>query len=133
LKRAAENWLRKFRAPAVQPPMVVKRSLRKPYFLVFTANTGNVVRITNHPAAIQNCDIGHQNNITSRYFLSGRHDRFLKVLDMIQNYLPQTNAAQSNCKKHLRIIFPSADISCTGKPIALEQSKTAMHVFQLLP
>ena len=77
----------------------------------------------------------HQNNITSRYFLTGQSmTDVLKVLDLIQKYLPVSERTQAKryAKKQLAHYFALTSdkiYHVYGKPyIALEQSKRAMDM-----
>src|SRR5450432_4672925 len=142
-----KNWLLEIaRSQLIQPPaMVVKRSVYESLGSFYAVHYGEDwemwVRIAAHyPVAHSPRKLAlyrvHQNNITSRYFLSGQSmTDVLKVLDLIQNYLPPNERAKAKryTKKHLSSYFAYTSdkiYHVFGKPyIALEQSKraVAMH------
>jgi len=77
----------------------------------------------------------HQNNITSRYFLSGQAmTDAMKVVDMIQEFVPpgERRRVKYFAKRHLAHYFSyTADkiYHVYGNPkVALEQSKRAMGI-----
>jgi glycosyltransferase involved in cell wall biosynthesis len=142
-----QNWLHEIaRSQLIQPPaMVVKRSVYESLGSFYAVHYGEDwemwVRIAAHyPVAHSPRNLAlyrvHQNNITSRYFLSGQSmTDVLKVLDLIQNFLPPNERASAKryTKKHLSRYFAYTSdkiYHVFGKPyIALEQSKraVAMH------
>ena len=139
-----KNWLLDIaRSSFIQPPaMVVKRSVYEKLGGFFAVHYGEDwemwVRIAAHyPVAHSPKKLAlyreHQNNITSRSFLSGQSmTDIMKVVDIIQNYLPPEEKAQIKqySKKHLSHYFAyTADkiYHVYGKPdLALMQSKRAM-------
>jgi glycosyltransferase involved in cell wall biosynthesis len=140
------NWLHEIaRTQLVQPPaMVVKRYVYEKLGGFYGVHYGEDwemwVRIAaNYPVAHSPKKLAlyrvHQDNITSRYFLTGQSmTDALKVVDMIQDYLPQNERAGAKrfTKKHLAHYFAYTSdkiYHLYGKPrIALEQSKRAMDM-----
>jgi glycosyltransferase involved in cell wall biosynthesis len=138
------NWLLEIAASQlIQPPaMVVKRSVYEKLGSFYAVHYGEDwemwVRIAAHyPVAHSPKKLAlyrvHQSNITSRYFLSGQSiTDVLKVVDMIQEYLPQNERTRIKqfTKKHLAHYFSYSSDKIYhqyGKPyVALEQSKRAM-------
>jgi glycosyltransferase involved in cell wall biosynthesis len=138
------NWLPEIaRSQLIQPPaMVVKRSVYENLGGFFAVHYGEDwemwVRIAAHyPVAHSPKKLAlyreHLNNITSRSFLSGQSmTDVMKVVDIIQNYLPQNERGRIKrfTKKHLSHYFAyTADkiYHVYGKPqLALEQAKRAM-------
>jgi glycosyltransferase involved in cell wall biosynthesis len=138
------NWLYQIaRSQLIQPPaMVVKRSVYEKLGSFYAVHYGEDwemwVRIAAHyPVAHSPRNLAlyrvHQNNITSRYFLTGQSmTDVLKVLDLIQDFLPPGERAKAKrfTKKHLAYYFAySSDkiYHVFGEPfVALEQSKRAM-------
>jgi glycosyltransferase involved in cell wall biosynthesis len=141
-----DNWLLEIaRAQLVQPPaMVVRRSVYEKLGGFYAVHYGEDwemwVRIAaNYPVAHSPKKLAlyrvHQNNITSRYFLSGQAiTDALKVVDMIQKFVPQKERSYVKrfARKHLAHYFSyTADkiYHIYGKPkVALEQSKRAMGI-----
>jgi glycosyltransferase involved in cell wall biosynthesis len=139
-----KNWLIEIaRSQLIQPPaMVVKRSVYEKLGGFFGVHYGEDwemwVRIAaNYPVAHSPKKLAlyrvHQNNITSRYFLSGQSmTDVLKVVDMIQKYLPpgERAGAKHFAKKHLAHYFSHTSdkmYHVYGKPyVALEQSRRAL-------
>jgi glycosyltransferase involved in cell wall biosynthesis len=141
-----DNWLHNIaRSQLIQPPaMVVKRSVYERLGSFYAVHYGEDwemwVRIAAHylvahsPRKLALYRV-HQNNITSRYFLSGQSmTDVLKVLDLIQNYLPPNERQQAKryTKKHLAHYFAYTSdkiYHVFGEPyVALEQSKRAMRM-----
>jgi glycosyltransferase involved in cell wall biosynthesis len=138
------NWLLEIASSQlVQPPaMVVKRFVYEKLGGFFAVHYGEDwemwVRITAHyPIAHSPKKLAlyrvHQNNITSRYFLSGQSiTDVMKVIDIIQNYVPPNERARVKhfAKRHLAHYFAHTTdriYHVYGKPhVALEQSKRAM-------
>ncbi len=139
-----KNWLPKIaRTQLIQPPaMVVKRSVYEKLGSFYAVHYGEDwemwVRIAAHYAVAHSPKLlalyrVHQNNITSRYFLTGQSiTDVLKVLDLIQEFLPVSERAQAKryTKKQLAHYFALTSdkiYHVYGEPyIALEQSKRAM-------
>jgi glycosyltransferase involved in cell wall biosynthesis len=138
------NWLLEIaRSQLVQPPaMVVKRSVYEKLGGFYAVHYGEDwemwARIAAHyPVAHSPKKLAlyrvHQNNITSRYFLSGQSmTDAMRVVDIIQTYLPPNERARIKhfAKKHLAHYFSHTSdkiYHVYGKPqVALEQSKRAM-------
>ena len=141
-----KNWLGEIaRAQLIQPPaMVVKRQVYEKLGSFYGVHYGEDwemwVRIAaNYPVAHSPKKLAlyrvHQSNITSRYFLSGQSiTDVLKVVDMIQEFLPKNERAQVKrfTKKHLSHYFAYTSdkiYHVYGQPhVALEQSKRAMSM-----
>jgi glycosyltransferase involved in cell wall biosynthesis len=141
-----KNWLSEIaRAQLIQPPaMVVKRPVYEKLGSFYGVHYGEDwemwVRIAaNYPVAHSPKKLAlyrvHQSNITSRYFLSGQSiTDVLKVVDMIQEFLPENERARVKrfTKKHLAHYFSYTSdkiYHMYGRPyIALEQSKRAMNM-----
>jgi glycosyltransferase involved in cell wall biosynthesis len=139
-----DNWLYQIaRSQLIQPPaMVVKRSVYEKLGSFYAVHYGEDwemwVRIAAHYPVVhspRNLALYrvHQNNITSRYFLTGQSmTDVLKVLDLIQNFLPVNDRAGAKryTKKHLALYFAYTSdkiYHVFGEPyVALEQSKRAM-------
>jgi glycosyltransferase involved in cell wall biosynthesis len=140
------NWLHDIaRSQLIQPPaIVVRRSVYEKLGSFYAVHYGEDwemwVRIAaNFPVAHSPRILAlyrvHQNNITGRYFLSGQSiTDVLKVLDLIQNFLPpgERAAAKRYTKKNLSHYFAYTSdkiYHVSGEPyIALEQSKRAMYM-----
>ena len=138
------NWLFEIaKSQLVQPPaMVVKRFVYEKLGSFYAVHYGEDwdmwVRIAaNYPVAHSPEKLAlyrvHQNNITSRYFISGQAmTDAVKVVSMIQNYVPadQKKQVKRFAMKHLAHYFSyTADkiYHVYGHPaVALEQSKRAM-------
>lgn len=138
------DWLPQIaRTQLIQPPaMVVKRSVYEKLGSFYAVHYGEDwemwVRIAAHyPVAHSPRKLAlyrvHQNNITSRYFLSGQSiTDVLKVLDLIQEFLPVSERPQAKrySKRQLAHYFALTSdkiYHVYGEPyIALEQSKRAM-------
>ena len=138
------DWLPQIaRTQLIQPPaMVVKRSVYEKLGSFYAVHYGEDwemwVRIAAHyPVAHSPRKLAlyrvHQNNITSRYFLSGQSiTDVLKVLDLIQEFLPVSERPQAKrySKRQLAHYFALTSdkiYHVYGAPyIALEQSKRAM-------
>src|ERR1700682_2079795 len=113
------NWLLEIaRFQLVQPPaMVVKRSVYEKLGSFYAVHYGEDwemwVRIAAHyPVAHSPKKLAlyrvHQNNITSRYFLTGQAmTDAIKVVDMIQNFVPpkERKRVKYFAKKHLAHYF----------------------------
>ncbi len=139
-----KNWLSEIaRSQLIQPPaMVVKRAVYEKLGSFFGVHYGEDwemwVRIAAHyPVAHSPEKLAiyrvHQNNITSRYFLSGQSlTDIIKVIDTIQNYIPPKERSQVReyAKRHVANYFSyTADriYHFYGRPtVALEQAKRAM-------
>jgi glycosyltransferase involved in cell wall biosynthesis len=138
------NWLFEIaRSQLVQPPaMVVKRLVYEDLGGFYAVHYGEDwdmwVRIAaRYPVAHSPEKLAlyrvHQNNITSRYFISGQAmTDAVKVVDMIQKHVPteQRKKVKRFAMKHLAHYFSyTADkiYHVYGNPsVALEQSKRAM-------
>lgn len=139
-----QNWLSEIaRSQLIQPPaMVVKRTVYEKLGGFYGVHYGEDwemwVRIAaNYPVAHSPKILAlyrvHQNNITSRSFLSGQSmTDIIQVVDTIQQYLPPAERAGAKqfAKRHLAHYFSyTADkiYHVYGKPhVALEQSRRAM-------
>jgi glycosyltransferase involved in cell wall biosynthesis len=139
-----DNWLLEIaRSSLIQPPaMVVKRTVYEKLGSFFAVHYGEDwemwVRIAAHFLVAHSprklaLYREHQNNITSRSFLSGQSMTDIqKVVDIIQNYIPvsERHGIKQYAKKHLSHYFAyTADkiYHVYGKPqIALTQAKRAM-------
>jgi glycosyltransferase involved in cell wall biosynthesis len=139
-----ENFLIKIASSQqVQPPaMVVKRYVYEKLGGFYAVHYGEDwemwARIAaSYPVAHSPRKLAlyrvHQNNITSRYFLTGQSmTDAMTVVNIIQGYLPvhERMRAKRFAKKHLALYFAyTADkiYHQYGKPwVALEQSKRAM-------
>ncbi len=139
-----DNWLQQIaRSQLIQPPaMVVKRSVYEKLGSFYAVHYGEDwemwVRIAAHYPVVHSprklaLYRVHQNNITGRYFLTGQSiTDVLKVLDLIQNFLPVNERAKAKrfTKKHLAHYFALTSdkiYHVYGEPyIALEQSKRSM-------
>ena len=138
------NWLFEIaRSQLVQPPaMVVKRLVYEELGSFYAVHYGEDwdmwVRIAaRYPVAHSPEKLAlyrvHQNNITSRYFISGQAmTDAVKVVDMIQKHVPaeQRKQVKRFAMKHLAHYFSyTADkiYHVYGNPsVALEQSRRAM-------
>ena len=141
-----DNWLYLIaRTQLVQvPAMVVKRSVYEKLGSFYAVHYGEDwemwARIAaQYPVAHSPERLAlyrvHQNNITSRYFLSGQSmTDALSVVDIIQTYLPpaERSGAKQYTKKHLSVYFALTSNKIYhdfGKPhIALKQAKRAMKM-----
>ena len=141
-----KNWLLEIAgSQLVQPPaMVVKRFVYEKLGSFYAVHYGEDwemwVRIAaNYPVAHSPKKLAlyrvHQNNITSRYFLSGQAmTDAMKVVDMIQEFVPpgERRRVKYYAKRHLAHYFSyTADkiYHVYGNPkVALEQSKRAMSI-----
>ena len=139
-----KNWLLEIaQSTLIQPPsMVVKRSVYEKLGGFFGVHYGEDwemwVRIASQfPVAHSPRKLAlyreHQNNITSRYFLSGQSmSDILKVIETIQNYLPEKDKARIKrySRKHLSHYFAYTSdkiYHVYGSPhMALEQARRAM-------
>jgi glycosyltransferase involved in cell wall biosynthesis len=138
------NWLLAIsRTQLIQPPaMVVKRSVYEKLGGFYAVHYGEDwemwVRIAaRYPVVHSPKKLAlyrvHQNNITSRYFLTGQSmTDVMKVLDIIQDYLPPNERPRAKrfAKRHLAHYFAYTSDKIYhqyGKPhVALEQSRRAM-------
>jgi glycosyltransferase involved in cell wall biosynthesis len=141
-----KNWLYEIaRFQLIQPPaMVVKRFVYEKLGSFYAVHYGEDwemwVRIAaNYQVAHSPKKLAlyrvHQNNITSRYFLSGQAmTDAMKVVDMIQEYVPpnERRLVKLSAKRHLAHYFSyTADkiYHVYGNPtVALKQSKRAMGI-----
>jgi glycosyltransferase involved in cell wall biosynthesis len=139
-----DNWLYRIaRSQLVQvPAIVVKRYVYEKLGGFYAVHYGEDwemwVRIAAHyPVAHSPERLAlyrvHENNITSRYFLSGQSmTDAMKVVEMIQEFLPPAERADAKqfTLKHLSIYFALTSdkiYHAYGKPyIALKQAKRAM-------
>jgi glycosyltransferase involved in cell wall biosynthesis len=139
-----KNWLPEIaRSQLIQPPaMVVKRSVYEKLGSFYGVHYGEDwemwVRIAAHyPVAHSPAKLAfyrvHQNNITSRYFLSGQSlSDITKVIDTIQTYLPPNERVRVKqyAKRHVANYFSYTSDKIYhfyGKPqVALEQARRAM-------
>jgi glycosyltransferase involved in cell wall biosynthesis len=139
-----KNWLPQIaRTQLIQPPaIVVKRSVYEKLGSFYAVHYGEDwemwVRIAAHyPVAHSPRKLAlyrvHQNNITSRYFLTGQSiTDVLKVMELIQEFLPVSERARTKryTKRQLAHYFALTSdkiYHLYGEPyIALEQSKRAM-------
>ena len=142
-----DNWLIKIaRSQLIQPPaIVVRRSVYEKLGSFYAVHYGEDwemwVRIAaNYPVAHSPRKLAlyrvHQNNITSRFFLSGQSiTDVLIVVELIQNFLPPEERAKAKryTKKHLARYFAYTSdriYHLFDEPyIALEQSKRAMRMY----
>jgi glycosyltransferase involved in cell wall biosynthesis len=141
-----QNWLVKIASSQLVqvPAMVVKRMVYEKLGGFYAVHYGEDwemwARIAaNYPVAHSPKKLAlyrvHENNITSRYFLSGQSmTDAMTVIDIIQTYLPpgDREKAKRSAKKHIAHYFAHTSDKIYhqfGKPeVALQQSKRALHM-----
>jgi glycosyltransferase involved in cell wall biosynthesis len=140
------DWLFKIaKEQRIQPPaIVVKRSVYEQLGSFFAVHYGEDwemwVRIAAHfPVAHSPKQLAqyriHNNNITSRYFLSGQSMSDVnKIIDIIQGYIPEEkrkeikNYSRKHFSKYFALITDRIYHNYGRPDIALSQAKRAMQM-----